>query len=105
MLLTALYHVNYDIENWKLLTRSFHTLPEVVKAQVLTDSSAIANAGLLDKKIMWNILEKLEVESGEMLWTFAMPLLSTIQDRLWNSSTFNVILAAVNIACLYVLPE
>nr|XP_012234185.1 PREDICTED: thyrotropin-releasing hormone-degrading ectoenzyme-like [Linepithema humile] len=89
---TALYHVNYDVENWKLLTKSFHTLSEVVKAQVLTDSSAIANAGLLDKRIMWNILEKLEVENSEMLWTVAMPLLSTIQDRLWNSSIFNFVM-------------
>ncbi|GAB1859250.1 Aminopeptidase [Camponotus japonicus] len=89
---TALYRVNYDIENWKLLTKSFRALPKVAKVQVLTDSSAMVNAGLLNKRIMWSILEKLETESGEMLWTPAMPLLTTIQSRLWDSSIFEFVM-------------
>lgn len=95
MLFTALYRINYDVENWKLLTKSFRGLPEITKAQILTDSFTIANAGLLDKKIMWNILEKVETESGEILWTPALRLLTIIQNRfrdldLFNVSTFNV---------------
>ncbi|KAM0725616.1 Aminopeptidase N [Formica fusca] len=89
---TALYRVNYDIENWKLLTKYFRALPKVAKVQVLTDSSAMVNAGLLDKRIMWSILEKLETESGEMLWTPAIPLLTTIQSRLWDSSVFEFVM-------------
>ncbi|XP_020279777.1 thyrotropin-releasing hormone-degrading ectoenzyme-like isoform X2 [Pseudomyrmex gracilis] len=89
---TALYRVNYDAENWKLLTRSFETLPEVAKVQLLTDSSAMVDAGLLDKIIMWRILEKLEAETGEMLWTLAIPLLTTIHDRLWKSSAFEFVM-------------
>ncbi|XP_050463776.1 thyrotropin-releasing hormone-degrading ectoenzyme-like isoform X2 [Cataglyphis hispanica] len=89
---TALYHVNYDIENWKLLTKSFRALPKVAKVQVLTDSSAMVNGGLLDKRIMWSILEKLETESGEMLWTPAIPLLTIIQSRLWDSSVFEFVM-------------
>ncbi|EFN62134.1 Aminopeptidase N [Camponotus floridanus] len=95
---TALYRVNYDIKNWKLLTKSFRALPKVAKVQVLTDSSAMVNAGLLNKRIMWSILEKLETESEEMLWTPAMPLLTTIQSRLWDSSIFEVISEIINVA-------
>lgn len=91
--IAALYRVNYDAENWKLLTRSFGTLPEVAKVQLLTDSFAMVDAGLLDKIIMWRILEKLEAETGEMLWTLAIPLLTTIHDRLWKSSAFEVMRA------------
>ncbi|XP_011343855.1 glutamyl aminopeptidase [Ooceraea biroi] len=83
---TALYRVNYDVENWKLLAKSFRALPEVVKVQVLSDSFAMADAKLLDKRVMWNILEKLEAESGETLWTIAMIFLTTIQNRLWDSN-------------------
>ncbi|XP_018367956.1 PREDICTED: thyrotropin-releasing hormone-degrading ectoenzyme-like isoform X1 [Trachymyrmex cornetzi] len=89
---TVLYRVNYDIENWNLLTKSFQALPEVTKVQVLTDSSAMTNAGLLDKRIMWNILEKMEKESGIILWTPALRLLTTIQNRLWNSDLFKFVM-------------
>jgi len=95
LLFTALYHVNYDMENWQLLTKSFRALPEITKTQVLTDSSAMVNAGLLDKRIMWNILEKMETESGKILWTPALHLLTTIQDRLWDSSLFKVKFEAI----------
>ncbi|XP_011707487.1 PREDICTED: thyrotropin-releasing hormone-degrading ectoenzyme-like isoform X2 [Wasmannia auropunctata] len=89
---TALYRVNYDAENWKLLTESFRALPEITKTQVLTDSVAMANAGLLDKRIMWNILEKMEMESEEILWTPVLSLLTNIQDQLWNSSLFEFVI-------------
>ncbi|XP_012061187.1 PREDICTED: thyrotropin-releasing hormone-degrading ectoenzyme-like [Atta cephalotes] len=89
---TALYRVNYDINNWKLLTKSFQALPEITKVQVLTDSSAMTNAGLLDKRIMWNILEKMEKESGIILWTPALRLLTTIQNRLWDSNLFKFVI-------------
>lgn len=91
---SALYRVNYDVENWKLLIKSFQALPEITKAQVLTDSFAIANAGLLDKRIMWNILEKVGTESGEILWTPALRLLTTLQDYFWDSDLFKVMLEA-----------
>lgn len=96
-LLIALYRVNYDIENWKLLTKSFRALPEVTKAQVLTDSFAMANAEQLDKRIMWNILEKVETESGEILWKLALHLLTTFQDQFWDSSLFKVIFEATKV--------
>ncbi|KAL6259522.1 hypothetical protein P5V15_009439 [Pogonomyrmex californicus] len=89
---TALYRVNYNVENWKLLSKSFRVLPEITKIQVLTDSSAMANAGLLDKKIMWDILKKVETESGETLWTPVLPLLTTIQSHLWDSNLFKFVM-------------
>lgn len=89
----ALYRVNYDVENWKLLLKSFRTLPEVAKVQLLSDSFAIANAGLLDMRIMWSILQKLEVESGEMLWTHAILTLDTVKDYFWDSNVFKVTLS------------
>lgn len=90
----ALYRINYDEENWKLLTKSFRTLPEITRVQVLTDSFAMANAGLLGKRIMWNILEKVEAESGEILWTPTLHLLTTIQRRFWDSDLFKVTFGA-----------
>ncbi|XP_011881997.1 PREDICTED: thyrotropin-releasing hormone-degrading ectoenzyme-like [Vollenhovia emeryi] len=89
---TALYRVNYDVENWQLLAKSFQALPEVTKAQVLVDSFAMVTAELLDKKIMWNILEKVASESGEILWTPALRLLTTVQDRLWDSDLFEFVM-------------
>ncbi|XP_028049052.1 thyrotropin-releasing hormone-degrading ectoenzyme isoform X2 [Monomorium pharaonis] len=89
---TALYRVNYDVENWKLLTKSFRALPQATKAQVLTDSFAMANAEQLDKRIMWNIFEKMETENGEMLWKLALRLLNTIQDQFWDSSLFKFVM-------------
>jgi hypothetical protein len=87
-----LYRVNYDAENWKLLARSFRALPEVAKVQLLSDSFAMADAELLDARVMWSILRKLEAESGETLWKIAMILLTRIQNRLGDSSVFEVTL-------------
>lgn len=80
-----------------MLTKSFRALPEVTKTQILTDSFAIVNAGLLDKRIMWNIFEKLATESGQILWTPALHLLTTIRDRLWDSNLFKVTLEATKL--------
>jgi len=91
-LVAALYRVNYDAENWKLLARSFRALPEVAKVQLLSDSFAMADAELLDARVMWSILRKLEAESGETLWKIAMILLTRIQNRLGDSSVFEVTL-------------
>ncbi|KAL0114630.1 hypothetical protein PUN28_011733 [Cardiocondyla obscurior] len=88
---TALYRVNYDVENWQLLAKSFRALPEITRAQVLTDSFAVGDAGLLEKRIMWDIFEKVETENGEILWTSALRLLTTIHDRLWDSDVFKFV--------------
>ncbi|XP_025986854.2 thyrotropin-releasing hormone-degrading ectoenzyme isoform X2 [Solenopsis invicta] len=89
---TALYRVNYDIENWKLLTKSFRALPEVTKAQVLTDSFAMANAEQLDKRIIWNFLEKMETESGETLWKLTLQVMTTIYDQFRDSSLLKFVI-------------
>lgn len=95
------YRVNYDADNWKLLLKSFRALPEVAKVQLLADSFAIANAGLLDMRITWSIVEKLEAESGETLWTHAMLTLATVYDYFWDSSVFKVTLGACShVVCL-----
>lgn len=85
-----MYRVNYDIENWKLLTKSFRNLPEVTKAQLLSDSSAMTDAGLLDKRIMWDIVGKLETESGEIVWKSAMYSLINVKDCFEDSEVFEV---------------
>lgn len=64
---------------------------------MLTDSAAMTNAGLLDKRIMWNILEKMETESGTILWTPALRLLTIIQNRLWDSNSFKVIFKVIKV--------
>ncbi|XP_019697448.1 thyrotropin-releasing hormone-degrading ectoenzyme-like [Harpegnathos saltator] len=92
---TALYRVNYDVENWKLLLRSFRALPEVAKVQLLADSFALANAGLLDMRITWSILEKLRTETGEMLWMHAILTLTTVKDYFWDSNVFEFAMCKV----------
>lgn len=91
----AMYLVNYDVENWRLLIKSFRALPEVTKTQLLFDSYQIHDARLLEGRILWSIFEKLEAESGEMLWTDAIVILTTIRDRFWDSDILKVIFESI----------
>ncbi|KAG7187572.1 hypothetical protein KM043_016642 [Ampulex compressa] len=92
---TGLYRVNYDIENWGLLTKSFKGLPQVTKAQLLADAFAAANAGLLNHTVPWDILQNLETETGELLWTAALSAFKFVKYRLADSPAFKFVMCKI----------
>ncbi|XP_043492833.1 aminopeptidase Q-like [Polistes fuscatus] len=85
---TGLYRVNYDEENWKLLTNRFDLLPDTTKLQILSDAFAMFNRGLLDQTLLWKFLLKLNVDTGKNVWLLVKDALGYIEYRLWDSQVF-----------------
>ncbi|XP_066603306.1 aminopeptidase N-like isoform X2 [Prorops nasuta] len=85
---SGFYRINYDEENWKLLTNSFNELPTITKSQLLSDSFAMANVGLLNQSLAWSILSKLRNESKKVVWLGAFESLTDIKNRMWDSNGF-----------------
>ncbi|KAI4475069.1 hypothetical protein M0802_015303 [Mischocyttarus mexicanus] len=85
---TGLYRVNYDIENWKLLSNRFDLLPETTKLQIMTDAFAMFNRGLLDLTFIWKFLSKLNVDTEKNVWLSVEADIEYIEYRLSNSNIF-----------------
>nr|XP_050853793.1 thyrotropin-releasing hormone-degrading ectoenzyme-like [Vespula vulgaris] len=88
---TGLYRVNYDVENWRLLTNRFDILPERTKLQILNDAFAMFNAGLLDQAFLWKILLKFNIDTEETVWLSVKTALEYIEYRLWDSHVFEFV--------------
>ncbi|XP_047356271.1 thyrotropin-releasing hormone-degrading ectoenzyme-like isoform X1 [Vespa velutina] len=88
---TGLYRVNYDVENWRLLTNRFDILPETTKLQILNDAFAMFNAGLLDQAFLWKILLKFNVDTEETVWLSVKDAFKYIEYRLWDSQVFEFV--------------
>ncbi|XP_065349192.1 aminopeptidase Ey-like [Cloeon dipterum] len=74
---TALYRINYDSENWELLSTALRTeknhggIPTLNRVQIIDDAFNLARAGLLDYSLALNLLRYLHHEREYLPWKAA----------------------------------
>ncbi|XP_065352030.1 aminopeptidase Ey-like [Cloeon dipterum] len=74
---TALYRINYDSENWNLLSTALRTeknhggIPTLNRVQIIDDAFNLAKAGLLEYNLALNILRYLRHERVYLPWRAA----------------------------------
>lgn len=90
---TGYYRVNYDESNWNMLTDQLHDncniIPVENRAQLIDDAASLANAELLDYKILLNILSYLRNDTEYIPWLAASRTLTQLERRLRGSSIYN----------------
>ncbi|RZF34619.1 hypothetical protein LSTR_LSTR008644 [Laodelphax striatellus] len=70
----GLFLVNYDADNWKMLTEHIDEMPETVRAQLLHDAMSLALSGRLDMVTMLNVTTFLRREQAPLVWKTFFPL-------------------------------
>ncbi|XP_065352031.1 aminopeptidase Ey-like [Cloeon dipterum] len=71
---TALYRINYDSENWELLSTALRTeknhggIPTLNRVQIIDDAFNLAKAGLLEYNLALNLLRYLRHEREYLPW-------------------------------------
>ncbi|XP_065349190.1 aminopeptidase Ey-like [Cloeon dipterum] len=74
---TALYRINYDSENWDLLSTVLRTeknhggIPTLNRVQIIDDAFSLAKAGLLEYNLALNLLRYLPHEREYFPWRAA----------------------------------
>jgi len=80
--LLGYYRVNYDDENWVLLSRALemsrHRFSAANRAQLLDDVSALSFAGRLDIETALNMTRFLQYEDDRVVWMSASKNLKTL---------------------------
>ncbi|XP_034235167.1 aminopeptidase N-like [Thrips palmi] len=84
---TGYFRVNYDLDNWRLLTAQLRAdpdvLPAAVRAQLLGDAFALAFAGLLPYGVALNLTAYLPSrERDPQPWAAALSALGVIGEQL-----------------------
>lgn len=82
--------MNYDKENWRLLTSRFDRLPETTKLQLLDDAFAAFNAGSVEHDLLFDLLRRFDENTEESVWSLATESWRYIQYRLWDSEDFRL---------------
>ncbi|XP_065352034.1 aminopeptidase N-like [Cloeon dipterum] len=83
---TALYRINYDTENWNLLSTALRTeknhggIPTLNRVQIIDDAFNLARAGLLNYNFTLNLLRYLRHEREYLPWQTAFSNLEYISD-------------------------
>lgn len=81
---TGFFRVNYDLENWEMLTKQlmdpkqYLQIGELNRAQIVADSLHLARAGLLNYSVALNITKYLSKEISYIPWAAAFSDLSYI---------------------------
>ncbi|KAF5299274.1 hypothetical protein FQA39_LY02447 [Lamprigera yunnana] len=69
---TSYYRVNYDDNNWKMITEALYTnhidIDVLNRAQLIDDSINLGNTGRLDLKIVKNLTDYLSREDDPLPW-------------------------------------
>ncbi|CAB3384996.1 Hypothetical predicted protein [Cloeon dipterum] len=74
---TALYRINYDAENWELLSTALRNeknhggIPTLNRVQIIDDAFSLAKAGLLEYNLALNLLRYLRHEREYFPWKAA----------------------------------
>lgn len=91
-IITGYYRVNYDLENWNLLIEQLiknHTVIHPVnRAQLISDSYALAEAGIIPYYIPLNITSYLINEKDYMPWHSVLLAFRTIRLNGFFNPTF-----------------
>lgn len=96
---TGYYRVNYDVENWKMLTdylmnpKKFKKIGTLNRAQLLDDALNLARAGKLDYHLALNLTRYLVHEKEYVPWQagfVALSYLGSMFIRTGNYDLFKV---------------
>lgn len=88
------YMVNYDVDNWRKLTRNLLYLPPTTRAQLVGDAMELAKANIIDYDIPFQIIK--EIGTGDKDIAF-VPLqvtlekLEYIRDMLINTPAYGLL--------------
>ncbi|KAF2900753.1 hypothetical protein ILUMI_05437 [Ignelater luminosus] len=92
---TGLYRINYDENNWNLLTEtlnsdSYPNIPTFNRIQLIQDSSGLAWRGDLNYTIHFNILEYLVREHEYLPWATALESTYVLNNLLKKTSAYRL---------------
>lgn len=74
--------MNYDQQNWRMLTKNFKSLPSDVQLQLLVDSLVLANVGLLDYSIFLNMSAAMVIDEQHLpIWIQYSSLVADVTNR------------------------
>lgn len=91
--ITGYYRVNYDTENWRLLSTAINAshlvddMDVMNRAQLMFDSFALAKAKELDYATAFDTTNYLMFETQLTPWSAALGHLSYIRDRFADDTT------------------
>ncbi|KAF4517642.1 hypothetical protein B566_EDAN002874 [Ephemera danica] len=83
---TRFYRVNYDDENWKLLSEALPKLTNASRAILIDDALNLARGGRLDYSIALDVLNLLPNETNFVPWSAALNGLGYLYDRFSNDT-------------------
>ncbi|XP_054279501.1 aminopeptidase N-like [Macrosteles quadrilineatus] len=78
--------VNYDPENWRLLSQRVTALPDSVRTQLLHDSLTLALAGQVDTATALNMTLFLKKEQSAVVWKTFYPLADRLRKQFQGTS-------------------
>lgn len=86
------YRVNYNVENWELLTRQLKSDHQAIhvtnRAQIVDDALDLSRAGLLDYAIALNVTQYLSKEADYIPWEAGTAGFSFLDMMLRRSALF-----------------
>ena len=91
---SGFYRVNYDERNWQLIAKQLmkdHTVINVTnRAQIMSDALNLAQAGLLDYEIAFNLTRYLENEKEYIPWDATLSSLGYISNMMSRSPAYGL---------------
>ncbi|XP_046393612.1 aminopeptidase N-like [Ischnura elegans] len=95
---TGFYRVNYDEQNWRMLSNALLAnesgavaLPDVTKAQIIDDALSLAQAGRLNYSIALQVTTFLSKETQLVPWTAALGAFGYLRDVLKHTSRYGLL--------------
>lgn len=73
--------VNYDNENWHLLSEKMSTLPELIRTQLLHDALTLSLSGHLNTVVALNMTNFLKKEQSPVVWRTFYPLADRLRKQ------------------------
>lgn len=85
---TGFYRVNYDKDNWAMLTADYHQLPEIIRAQLLNDALSLARAGFTKYTTALNLTRQISNDESYFAWASVKEEFTFIHDMLIHTPAF-----------------
>lgn len=92
---TGFYRVNYDPNNWELLTvqlvQDLNKIPLLNRAQLLDDAFNLAQAGIIEYAIAMRLSSYLSKELDYVPWVTALKNFKFLLTRYYNKPTYDLL--------------
>lgn len=94
------YRVNYEEDNWELLTKQLHSAPwkihQLNRAQLINDACMFVKDGFLPHHIMFNLLRYLSQETDPIPWYTGLTELQNLLHEHADSKAFTELQVNIN---------